>query len=731
VKESPLARAEADPARRLCEQSAKSRLHGVGRIPLDAGFYDFQSQMFDQLIHAWRWTGSEELEKDLRRALELHAVWMRECFDPDGDGLYESYINTWPTDSVWYNGGGTVEETCYAYSVHRALADMAARAGDRQAESEHRRMAEHIRKALMRVLWVKDRGHFASYVEQGGHRRVHEDAWLYSQFLPIDAEMCSFEESLQALHYTEWGLENVKPAFGGRRVWTSNWVPSKWSVREIYHGDNYHLALAYFQTGLAGQGWELLKGNLLDTAYARVSPGSQSMAGAGTDFGDILPLFCRTVVEGLFGYSPDLPNGVVRMRPTMPPDWTQASIRTPDFSLRFEEVGGVATYELTMRQEAKVEWRVPVRAERVKRLTCNGEACSWKAEPGDECTMLRVHAPMGTRFRLRVETEGRVMPNGWRSLSGNAGDSCSLVASRGELIGVRDLSGVLADTGTERLPERLSPSAKPGHHLVLLKVRIGELERWEPMRVHILDREGERRHAELSPREAGPRTKWTCLDLENVLNGDIRKIYQQEYRSPRPETVSVRIGADGYSPWTFVHWKLDPPPIDLANVSGLLDGTGLVATPQGARFTVSREERNIAFTSLWDNWPDRLTVPVKKSAEAVWLLLAGSTNPMQTRIANAVLRFDYEDGVREELELTPPLNFWSLCALGGRDYSYERDGFCLPPHPPPMVQLGKNCRAIVLSRRLRSGVTLESITLEAMSEEVVIGLMAVSLANPA
>jgi hypothetical protein len=156
-----------------------------------------------------------------------------------------------------------------------------------------------------------------------------------------------------------------------------------------------------------------------------------------------------------------------------------------------------------------------------------------------------------------------------------------------------------------------------------------------------------------------------------------------------------------------------------------------VATPQGARFTVSPGERNIAFASLWDNWPDRVAVPVGKAAEAVWLLVAGSTNPMQTRIANAVVRFEYKDGLREELELTPPLNFWSLCHLGGRDYSYERDGFCLPPQPPPMVQLGNNCRAMVLSRKLRKGVRLESITLEAMSEEVVIGLMAVSLANPA
>jgi hypothetical protein len=47
-----------------------------------------------------------------------------------------------------------------------------------------------------------------------------------------------------------------------------------------------------------------------------------------------------------------------------------------------------------------------------------------------------------------------------------------------------------------------------------------------------------------------------------------------------------------------------------------------------------------------------------------------------------------------------------------------------------MVQLGINCRAMVLNRKLRPGVKLESVTLETLSQEVVIGLMGVSLMNP-
>ena len=39
----------------------------------------------------------------------------------------------------------------------------------------------------------------------------------------------------------------------------------------------------------------------------------------------------------------------------------------------------------------------------------------------------------------------------------------------------------------------------------------------------------------------------------------------------------------------------------------------------------------------------------------------------------------------------------------------------------------QNCRAIVLSWKLRDGVALESVTLETLSQDVVIGLMGLSL----
>jgi len=172
------------------------------------------------------------------------------------------------------------------------------------------------------------------------------------------------------------------------------------------------------------------------------------------------------------------------------------------------------------------------------------------------------------------------------------------------------------------------------------------------------------------------------------------------------------------------------PTIDLARVPALRDGGSRLRTPQGVPFAWADGDKNIAFTSMWDNWPRKVAVPVNRKADGIWLLVCGFTNPMQDRIVNAELRMKYADGVVEKLELTPPFNFWSLCPFGGTDYDYRRDGFCLPKAPPATVQLGDNCRAVLLNWRLRPDAALESVTLETFSQEVMIGLMGASLMNP-
>ena len=722
--------ARADPTRRHTVQSLESRFYGRGHISGDTRMYNTQSQFFDQIIRDWRSTADAELEAVLRPSLELHLEWARDCFDPDNDGLYESYINTLPTDSVWYNGGGSVEESAYAYYGHLAARDMAKRAGDLGAEARHRQRADKILQALNDVLWLKERGHFGLYIEQGGHQRVHTDAWVYSQFLPIDAGITTPEQALQALHYTEWGLERIPLPYGGEVCQPSNWVPWKWSVRDMFGGDLCALALAYFQTGLSDQGWNLLLGATLESAYASAVPGGFSHVGAGTDFGDNSHMFARTIAEGLFGYVPDYPNGIVHLRPSFPSSWPEASISTPDFSLHFRRENNTDTYIINLEKEAECECRLPICAEKLLQLSLDGHQVEWRVEPGFGCTWVHLLTPKLKLAKIVILVSGRLPQLLPIAVTGEIGDPLRLDTTRGEVVRWRNWEGIVDGSRVEASAMSGHFGTKPGHHVVFADIRVKELPQCQIFKLHVKASVKEAEIAARTPRNAPEGAQWKLVDLGRHYNGDIRTIFKQEYLHPRANTCSVRLGVDGYSAWTFAFWGDRPPEITLDAFATQTAGGGRLQTPQSVPFLPLTENRNIAFTSLWDNWPNSISIPIHQKADTIWLLICGSTFPMQTRITNAHVQFRYADGQIETLELVPPLNFWSLCSWGGADYNYDLDRFSLPEEPPPMVRLGTNCRAMVLSWKLRSGVSLRDLTLETLSQDVVVGLMGVSLMNP-
>ena len=745
VTESDRLQAKADPEKRLCVQHPDSRFYGRGHIAKDQAFYNMQTQFFDQIVYDWRWTADPELGRLLRPALDLHLEWVRECFDPDGDGLYESYINTWPTDSVWYNGGGSVEETAYAYRAHQAARDMARRAGDTKAVAFHAALLHKIEQAFLSHLWMTRRGHAGAYIEQGGHGRTHEDAWLYSICLPIDAGLVTPEQAAESLYYTEWALQNDRLPFGGRRVWTSNWVPGIWSVRPLCSLDYLNLSLAYFQAGFAEDGWDILQGEALSAC--------ETLAALGVGPASLI---LRVTLEGLFGVMADYPNGMVRVAPHLPAEWNRASLRTPDLAVRFERTGDTDMLDIELDRAAALEVLLPVRARRVTEVTVNGEPVRYGLVPGFGHTLVRVILPTSLTVRVSVTLGDRLPQFGPLHVHGQVGQAVTLHTGLPDarLISLSNPQGVLVDAAVTpatvtahlaRPPLEAIATADGSHvgrHTAIARVQVGDLPQWQVIRLTVDDPEAEAAAKALQVEQLPSGAKWQTVSLGAVLNADVRTLYQQAYLSPRPNTVSVQIGSDGYSPWTFPFWQNTPPEIQLDAVPQLLNSTGELLTPQGVPYAWPGEARNIAFTSLWDNWPTRVTVPVGRAAEALWLLICGSTNPMQCHIANAVVTLHYADGHEDALELVPPFNYWTLCPLGAQpnsagqdensrsDYNYATDGFCLPPVPPPTVQLGKNCRAMVLNRRLRPGVCLASVTLETLSQDVVVGLMGLTLMNP-
>ncbi len=728
ITQSDKTAAAADPQMGLSSQSAESRLFGKGRIDIyHPSHYNMQTQFFDQLLHAWQWTGDAELESLLRPALDLHCDYVKDCFDPEGLGIYESYTNTWPTDNQWYNGGGTSEETAYAYRAESVALKLAQRANDQAGIQRHSAAIERIRKGFFDLLWVPEKGHPGAYREQGGLKRLHESSWLYAIFCPIDAGLLSPEQSAQALHYTEWALERMKMPYGGEQCWPSNWVPSIWSVREMYAGDDYHLALAYFQTGLPDEGWKILRGMFPQQLLFGTVPGDMGHPSGGTDSADCNSMFARAVVEGLFGYSPDYPEGVVKITPQLPSDWDHASIKTPDMSIAYRRAGSKTSYDITLTKAAALDVRIPVSTRAVSAVTVDGKPVQWELLPGFGRSIVKLSIPSTASASVKVTTRDALKAYSPVSLSGNSSQPVRLQAEDGKIVDFHDPQKVLSKAKLENGAITGVLTANAGDHLVFGLTQVGETTQWRLFKIHVTDLKAD---AELAAKTTPPvptNARWEEVALDPVLNGDIRTIYQQQYLSPRPNTCSLRLATDGYSTWQMALGGLHPPQIDFSNIKALLDKSGRIVAGNGVPFLAPGETKNIAFTSRWDNWPKQVTVDVHKTGDSVWFLVCGSTNPMQVRIPNAELRMTYEDGLVEKLELVPPFNFWALCHLWRIDYDYERDGFSLPKIKPTTLQLGKNCRAMVLGWRLRPGIALKSVTLETLSQEVVIGLMGITV----
>jgi hypothetical protein len=166
--------------------------------------------------------------------------------------------------------------------------------------------------------------------------------------------------------------------------------------------------------------------------------------------------------------------------------------------------------------------------------------------------------------------------------------------------------------------------------------------------------------------------------------------------------------------------------------------------PDGISFATPGEPgaKNIIFTSQWDNYPREVSVPLAGKSSHVFLLMAGSTGALQSRFDNGEVIAAYADGSTAKLTLRNPENWWPIDQdYFMDDYAFRRDG----PIPPRVdLRTGKirildvesfkgkggkipGGAATVLDLPLDPARQLKSLTVRALANEVVIGLMSVTL----
>ena len=244
-----------------------------------------------------------------------------------------------------------------------------------------------------------------------------------------------------------------------------------------------------------------------------------------------------------------------------------------------------------------------------------------------------------------------------------------------------------------------------------------------------------------------PSAKYEKVVLTPFFNADVKDIFKNSYHSPRPNTTTLQLPTQGIGNWAY--------PLTLANIDdrGLRKRSaekGELVVQGGIPFSTPSDTtaKNIVYTSQWDNFPKEITIPLQGRAGGVHLLMAGSTNSMQSRFTNGEVVVAYTDGTSDKLELKNPENWWPI------EQDLMEDGFAFHTGAPKPLRVylktGEDTQmfsdfttikgfsnrgidggaATVLELPLDASKELKLLTVKAIANDVVIGLMSVTLVRP-
>jgi len=239
-----------------------------------------------------------------------------------------------------------------------------------------------------------------------------------------------------------------------------------------------------------------------------------------------------------------------------------------------------------------------------------------------------------------------------------------------------------------------------------------------------------------------PFGKTEQVDLTKLFNDKVTKIFRNQYLSPRPQVATLQLPTQGIGEWTHPLLTADINDRGLRKLAG---ESNRIVLPQGISFATPSDtlQSNILFTSQWDNYPKEATVPLTGKASHAYLLMAGSTNPMQSRMVNAAVIIFYTDNTSDTLLLKNPETWWPI----EQDYMDDGFAFTIDAARPVRIHLktgkivsdydntiaaykGKMIdggAATVLDLPLNKNKTLKELKLQTIANDVVIGLMSVTL----
>ena len=580
--------------------------------------YDMNLNYMDELLWHLNWTGDWEYVREIWPVIERHLAWEKRNFDPDGDGLYDAYCCIWASDALYYNGGAATHSTALNYRANRMAARLAEGLGMPEKAAHYQAEADRIYKAIDETLWMEDKGVWAECKDLMGHQRLHKSPAVWTIYHTIDSEVGTPLQRYRATQYVDneiphipvvaEGLDAKADGLGYEQyatISTTNWQPYAWSINNVAFAEVMHTALVYWMAGRYEAGYHLLKSSMLDGMYLGGSPGNfgqishydVARAECYRDFGDPVGVASRVYIQGLYGVLPDRLAGRLVLRPGFPKTWDEASLKTPDIAYAYKRSSGVQeskssddTYQIHLDKNFGVDTLLlQVRAyrETLASAKVNGQTVTWRELPGYvDYPMMEVVVPAKDVYDLKVE---------------------------------------LAWSGKPVTGDELRATSEPCGYEISSSV------------ANILDSQFE--HVEAD--------KLETISLADYVNDSLTNLFQPRYFSPRPERTTLQIPVQGIGEWCHpkATFELNDSALRVAET---------LNTSVSVPFLTPVKGHNVVFTTLWDNFPSVNTIPLTGKANRIYLMMAGSTNAMQSQIENGVVRVAYTDGTADSLLLINP-----------------------------------------------------------------------------
>lgn len=627
--------------------------------------YDMNLNYIDELLLHLEYDANKDYLRKMWPVIKLHLAWEKRNFDPDDDGLYDAYCCIWASDALYYNGGAVSHSTAYNYRTLRLAARICEILGE--DPTYYKKEADKTLKAMNERLWLKDRGHWAEYQDLMGLKRTHNHAALWSIYTPIDCGMATPEQAIRATQYVDSCIPHIPVVIEG--------VKTSKKDKPLYQ--------------ISTTDWLPYDWSINNVAAEETMHMALAYFQAGRNEEGFRLIKANIMDQAYLGGSPGNFGQISyydRARGELYRDFSDnAGISSRAF---IEGLYGI-------RPDA-LNGRCYIRP---------GFPAEWK------------HASIQTpymKYTFRREGNKEIY-----EIEQNFAQPLQIVLRQNTGVGYVETVGTTEKKQTITVTRaKQQPLPRP---LITAERIDGKAwgNNFDDVKTDRLE----------------------TVNMDAKWNSNVDDIFKNFYLSPRPKVTTLTIPAHGIGEWC--HPEFTANINDVALRRQVKDQ--VFTTELGIPFRTPAKGRNIAYTSLWDNYPDAVTIPLQGKASHAYLLMAGSTNHMQSRIDNGQIVVTYTDGTTDTLPLYNPHNW---CPI---EQDYYEDGLAFhaaQPRPfrldfatlsvsreqmPMGERYGYQQRdfakgaGVILDMPLDPQKTLQSLTVRTLSNDIVVGLMGITL----